>query len=277
MRHTHQFVKKTRGFTLQHMGPKSRPTPKPHAASVQNKLGKIQSLTPKPWPKRRPIPVSLSSAPSTSTLAELDEKSNEFAFQNTETGESDELQLIVSQAFSPPPEGRILSTLPCRPQSDILHDDGQKQLDRILKWMEVLTGHSTVAEQLSRSKHPREHLSMMLKQIEPSTINRYLNGFEKFAQWIHFDHTVSWSTLQPHQLADFLVDTTKKTSDKCYKPVLLALTWASKTFGLPSFLTAIQSPIIQAFLNRKAKPPLNIGSNRSRWEWPIPLKRLCWT
>lgn len=159
MCHLHQFVKKrTSGFTLQHMGPKSRPTPKPHAAS-ENKFGKIQSPTPKPWPKRRP---------------------------------------------------------------------------------------------LSRSKHPREQ---MLKQIEPSTIKRHLNGFEKFAQWIHFDHTVSWSTLQPYQLADFLVDTTKQTSDWCYKPILLALTWVSKTFGLPSLLTAIQSPIIQAFLNSKAKSP----------------------
>ena len=125
--------------------------------------------------------------------------------------------------------------------------------------MELLVDHSSVAEQLSRSKHPSEHLHVMLKQMEPSTIHRYLNGLEKFATWLQFDHTISWSTLQPYQLADFLVDITKKTSDWCYKPILLALTWTAKTFGLKSLLTSTQSPMIQAFFNSKAKPPLNVG------------------
>ena len=240
------------------MGPKARPIPKPHATSVRNKFGKIQASTPKPWPKRRATPLSLQSSSSGSQHVAVDERTNVFRLQHHEQRHPDELQLILSQAFSPPPEGRFLASVPSRPQPVTLQEDSQKQTDRILKWLEVFSEHSSIAEQLSRSKHPKEHLTMMLKQIEPSTIKRYLNGFEKFVGWLQFDHTLSWTTLQPYHLADFLVDTTKKTSDWCYKPPVLALTWAAKTLGLQSLQDAIQSPLIQSFVSSKVKPPLNI-------------------
>ena len=240
------------------MGPKARPIPKPHATSVRNKFGKIQASTPKPWPKRRATPLSLQSSSSGSQQVAVAERTNVFRLQHHEQRHPDELQLILSQAFSPPPEGRFLASVPSRPQPVTLQEDSQKQTDRILKWLEVFSEHSSIAEQLSRSKHPKEHLTMMLKQIEPSTIKRYLNGFEKFVGWLQFDHTLSWTTLQPYHLADFLVDTTKKTSDWCYKPPVLALTWAAKTLGLQSLQDAIQSPLIQSFVSSKVKPPLNI-------------------
>ena len=118
------------------MGPKARPTPKPHATSVQNKFGKIQASTPKPWPKRRATPLSLQPSSSSSQHATVDDRVNVFKFQHREQGNSDELQLILSQAFSPPPEGRVLAAVPSRPQPVTLQEDSQKQTDRILQWLE---------------------------------------------------------------------------------------------------------------------------------------------
>ena len=133
----HQFIhkvffKKNEGgihttFSLSclFMGPKARPTPKPHATSVRNKFGKIQASTPKPWPKRRATPLSLQSSSSGLQHAAVDERANVFTFQHREQGNSDELQLILSQAFSPPPEGRVLAAVPSKPQPVTLQEDSQ--------------------------------------------------------------------------------------------------------------------------------------------------------
>ena len=59
----------------------------------------------------------------------MDERVNVFRFQHREQGNSDELQLILSQAFSPPPEGRVLAAVPSKPQPVTLQEDSQKQTD----------------------------------------------------------------------------------------------------------------------------------------------------
>ena len=238
------------------MGPKARPAPKPHAKSVRSKIKQGAKAAPKPWPKKRALPRSLLPQAATATSQARSSRFSTCPDRDQELEVSNELQLTSSQGAMLPREGRILSHTP-RPQTTTVEMEREKQTDRVWLWLKTLKPQSITADQLCKSKHAKEHLELILNQCERATIKRFLNGFAKFAQWLTFDGTISWDKLEPYHLSDYLIDTIPRTSEWRCKPPLLALTWASRTLGLQSLSTSIQSPLIQSFFNSKSKRPLN--------------------
>ena len=250
------------------MGPKPRPTPKPHAKSVIAKINKVIEAKPKPRPIRPPPPRSLrivsgnfqlSSSTSRTQVGPPTSKGAE----PRESGDQGELSLDFDNLDVPaclkfPLVGKILPADPA-PLKDKTDAERLTQNQRILDLLKEFSDISTVAHQLEQSKFPELHMQHLIRSIEPETVKRHLNKFLHFVHWLKFDGGITMEDVQPFHIADYLMDTVpaKKNAEWRFKPAIRSLTWTSKTLGLQQLAKSLESDLIKGFFTSKSRPPLN--------------------
>ena len=199
------------------MGPKPRPTPKPHAKSVIAKITKVIQAKPKPRPIRPPPPRSLrivpghhqssSSSTSRSQVISPTLKGVEPFESGDQRGLSIDFDSLEVPAYLKfPLSGQILPVDPA-PLKDKTDAERSIQNQRLLDFLKGFSDISTVAHQLEQSKFPELHMQHLLRNIEPETVKRHLNKFLHFVSWLKFDGGITMEDVQPFHIADYLMGT----------------------------------------------------------------------